>query len=491
MSRKSDYGKDIYKQLQEVMGRLDSVENDFKNKKNEHKQEVDQLNDKIKNLENVIEEKDRKIEILMDDNERLKRIINNDSSNSSLPPSTDKKTKSANTYNSRKKSEKKVGAQIGHKGITLTKKEVEEKLASGKFQHNISHIGNISEKYVIKYVLDLKVIPTVTEVRIYADQNGKFNIPDEYRSDVTYGSMTKALAIELYSEGVVSNDRIGAFINAVSGGNLNLSEGSVYNFCRGFSKRCKESVKQIEVELLNALTVNTDATVVTEDGIQSYVRNFSTEGAVLYEAMEKKDLAALKDIEFLVRFAGTLEHDHETALYHFGTAHGECNVHLMRYLAKNVEEAKTCWASDMAGLLCEMNDERKKRISEGNVFTSEEIIVYEGRYDDIINDGRTQNKKTTWRIAKKEEKALLNRLEKYKANHLLFIHDFSVPFENNISERDLRKCKNRQKMAGGFRKHSGNEMYCTIMSVIETCKKKKMQVFDSINKTINGTQAIF
>ncbi len=47
-------------------------------------------------------------------------------------------------------------------------------------------------------------------------------------------------------------------------------------------------------------------------------------------------------------------------------------------------------------------------------------------------------------------------------NHLLFLRDFSVPFENNISERDLRKAKNRQKMSGGFRKESGHEMYYSI-----------------------------
>lgn len=34
-----------------------------------------------------------------------------------------------------------------------------------------------------------------------------------------------------------------------------------------------------------------------------------------------------------------------------------------------------------------------------------------------------------------DEKTLLNRMEKYSHNHLLFLHDFSVPFENNISER--------------------------------------------------------
>lgn len=31
-----------------------------------------------------------------------------------------------------------------------------------------------------------------------------------------------------------------------------------------------------------------------------------------------------------------------------------------------------------------------------------------------------------------------------KRNHLLFLNDFGVPFDNNMSERDLRKAKNRQ-----------------------------------------------
>ena len=35
------------------------------------------------------------------------------------------------------------------------------------------------------------------------------------------------------------------------------------------------------------------------------------------------------------------------ALYHFGTAHGECNVHIIRYLRKNTEEAKHKWSSEM------------------------------------------------------------------------------------------------------------------------------------------------
>ena len=46
-------------------------------------------------------------------------------------------------------------------------------------------------------------------------------------------------------------------------------------------------------------------------------------------------------------FMGIFVHDHETGLYHFGTNHGECNVHLERYLIKNLEESKNSWSKDM------------------------------------------------------------------------------------------------------------------------------------------------
>ena len=44
----------------------------------------------------------------------------------------------------------------------------------------------------------------------------------------------------------------------------------------------------------------------------------------------------------------------------------------------------------------------------------------------------------------------------------MFLDDFFGPFDDNISEQDLRKAKNRQKMAGGFRKERG--MKCIVPS---------------------------
>lgn len=92
-------------------------------------------------------------------------------------------------------------------------------------------------------------------------------------------------------------------------------------------------------------------------------------------------------------------------------------------------------------------------------FEESALQRYEARYDAILEDGYEQNKHTREKLARAEEKKLLNRMRKYKENHLLFLHDFQVPYSNNIGERDLRKCKNRDKMAGGFRNTNGKEMF--------------------------------
>ena len=482
-----NYEKGIYNQLMEVMARLDAVEAELHDEKEEHKEDVSRLNAKIDALT-------KENQLLRDDNARLRSILNNDSSNTSLPPSTDRKGgKPVNTFNGRKKTEQKPGGQKGHTGVTLTRSEAEEKIASGRCRHEIRTIGTPSgQNYITKYVVDLRVEPVITEIRIYADENGKFHIPPEYRSDVTYGANVKALAVSLYSEGVMSNDRIASFLNAAGNGELGLSEGSIYGFCRKFANVSGKSILRLERELLNRNVVATDATLVTVNGEQNYIRNFSDKDTVVYHAMKSKSIEALKELDFLRQYAGILLHDHETALYHFGTEHAECNVHILRYLRKNTEETGNVWSDEMATLLSEMNRSRKEWMAQGKTTLAAEMIAdYEGRYFSLLKKGHEENRATAHRYAKREEKTLLNRMEKYSHNHLLFLHDFSVPFDDNISERDLRKAKNRQKMAGGFRKDSGHEMYCSIMTIIETLKKRKMGIIENVKKLFMGTPAIF
>lgn len=524
MGRKADYSKDIFKQLEEMMTSLSEVKSDLK----ESKQRVSNLektvtsqekiitelrtsNEELQNHCNELETKCSDLEIenalLRDDNERMKRKLSNNSDNSSLPPSSDqnipsfsqngskdsdeKDTKAPNEYNGRTPSKKKKGGQSGHAGKTLSRKTVEEKIKNGQFKHCIKHVGEPSDKYIVRYVLDFDINVTATEIRIYANEEGKYQIPAAFRADVTYGSEIRSMISCLYSEGVVSNDRICGFINSISGGALEMSEGCVYGICRQFSDFCAEEVKKIEEHLLDHSVACTDATYMTVNGKRAYIRNISTDDEVRYYAMCSKTLADLEKIPALKNFAGILEHDHETALYHFGTGNAECNVHLQRYLKKNTEETGNRWSRDLSCLLSGLNSARKELVASGkDRFTPEQLNRYETRFSEILEEGKVQNKKTKGKLAKAEEKKLLNRLRKYKSNHLLFLYNFDVPYSDNMSERDLRKCKNRQKMSGGFRTMSGMEMYCSIMSVIETVKRRGQNVFTSIASLFEGKPVI-
>ncbi len=141
--------------------------------------------------------------LLRKDNERIKRILNNDSSNLSTPPSKDEKTKPANTYNGIRPACGKQGGQTGHKGRGLSKADAEEKFRKGIYEHRIEEIGTSCGGYITRYRLDLEIKAVATEIRIYADELGKYRIPSELKGDVSYGERIKAIAAFLYSEGAV------------------------------------------------------------------------------------------------------------------------------------------------------------------------------------------------------------------------------------------------------------------------------------------------
>lgn len=300
-----NYEKGVYKQLMEVMEKLNAMESEHcrdrkevkeltsevtgLRKENAHlREEVSHLKQKTTSLEEENTGLKAEHHLLHEDNERMKRILDNDSSNSSIPPSKDQPGKAPNTFNSRKPTKKKPGAQPGHKGSGLSKTQVEQNIREGAYQHRIEQLGTPGRVYITRYRLDLEVTPVATEIRIYADQNGKFQVPNELKADVSYGGTVKAVAAFVYSEGVVANDRICTFINSLSGDKLHLSTGSVYGFCRKFAQSCSTARPAIIQELLNADVICTDATPVKTDGKQTHIRNFSTESCVLYCSSERK-----------------------------------------------------------------------------------------------------------------------------------------------------------------------------------------------------------
>ena len=483
---KLDYSKDLFKQVQELMLKCDNLSSKVKNIekrtekkfKKQLKEQKEYFTQKIEVLEKENKELKNKNQKLKNEVDRLRKQINNDSNNSSKPPSSDIKR---NIPNNREKTNKKPGAQKGHKAHFLSKRIVEEKIKKGEFKTEVIHKGNIQEEYVSKYILDLRVDVIAKEYRFYKDKKGKYNIPKEFYTDVQYGSELKTLCTILNTEGVVALDRLTNFVSCISHGLIKLSKGSIVNFMKELNNKSDNIMSNIEKKILNSELMNTDATTVRVENKNICIRTHSIENATLLVPTYGKGKKYIEETNILNRYMGKLVHDHETVMYNYGSKHIECNVHISRYLKGCNENTKNNWALKMRSFLCSLNEYRKElKNRKIKKMSKEQLEKYSKRYEEIIKEGYEENKKIKSKFLRQEEQRLLNRLKKYKENHLMFLYDFSVPFDNNLAERDLRHIKVKQKISGHFNSMEGMKIFANIESIISTLKKQGKNFYTEI-----------
>lgn len=467
----ADYNNQVFKQLQEVMKKCDDLSQEFKAQKKDYEC-------RIEKLENENRELKEKNEKLTNEVDRLKKQINNNSNNSSKPPSSDIKK---NIPNNREKTTKKAGGQKGHKAHFLSKKIVEEKISNKEFEHEIIHVGQISKEYTSKYILDTKISIVAKEYRFYPNKEGKIIIPKEYKTDVQYGTNLKTICAVLNTEGIVALDRLADFVSCISHEKIKISKGSIVNFMKELDNKSQYIIKNIENKILNSELLNTDATTARCENRNICVRTYSTKKLTLLVPTYGKGKKYIEETNILNRYTGNLVHDHETVMYNYGNKHIECNVHVSRYLKGCYENTQNKWALKMRSFLCSLNEYRKKLKSK-EMFKLEkgQLERYSNRYDEILKEGYSENKKVKSKYLRQEEQRLLNRLKKYKENHLMFLYDFNMPFDNNLSERDLRHVKIKQKVSGHFNSMKGIKIYLNIKSIIGTLKKQGRNFYKEI-----------
>lgn len=488
--------KSLYKQLEEMMSKIDKLILEISHLKLE-------LSEEKENNKKLVEanlELTNKLSQALEELDKERSKNNKNSGNSSKPSSTDiapvKKEKSgANLYNYRVKSNKKKGGQFGHKGSTYTKEKLESEVKEKnlkviKIKHQIH--GNKKRSPIIKYQIGIEVNPVVYEHIFEFSPTSKETLPKEFQTDVTYDVSIKTMAINLDTLNVVSLDRQTDFFSAITDEFLNIGKGTLMNFKKEFSLKSQTTLLNIENNLHNGKTIYTDETSSKSNGKKIYTRNYSNAENVLYKMHQNKGHNPIKTDGILTNFLGGIMGDHDTTLYKYGTKRYECNIHIGRYLQEIIELAPDVkWVHDMKTLLFKMKDTREIAISFGcTCFNKEKIKEYNEEYDKILKEALIEDKSIKSKTFKGKAEKLRKRLLKYKLNHIYFIYDFEVPFDNNLSESDIRVFKIKTKVSGGFRSLKGAQYFADALSIIKTAKKRKMNPTKAI-ESIFYNQALF
>jgi len=81
---------------------------------------------------------------------------------------------------------------------------------------------------------------------------------------------------------------------------------------------------------------------------------------------------------------------------------------------------------------------------------------------------------------------LVERLIREQKVVLAFAFNKEVPFTNNLTERDIRPTKLKQKISNCFRTFFGAEIYARIEGFIASARKHNRNVFSELYSTFEG-----
>lgn len=400
---------------------------------------------------------------------KLKAQLNRDYENSAIPSS--QKQNHKKIKNSREKTERKPGGQLGHVGhkrprLTPTLKEeipVPEEILNNPDYY-------LTGIVIKKQVVDLEVRVRVMEYSTPEYRNritgtrGHAPFPKGVVNDVSYGGNVKAFAFLLNNYCNVSIDKTQEMISELTENKIRLSKGMINGLSRIFSAKTVEERKQIFSNLLSSPVMYSDATTSRINGKNAAVIICATPKEMLYFSRERKGHEGLKgtpveDYQFI------LVHDHDKTYYNYGSEHQECLSHVLRYLKDSMEnEPHLTWNKEMRKFLQTMIH----KVKSNREISGDKIIEYERRYDELIKIAESEYKNHPPTKYYCEGYNLFKRMKEYRDNHLLFLHNPEVEYTNNLSERLLRIFKRKMKQAVTFRSSNSVTYLCEALGIIET-----------------------
>jgi len=431
----------------------------------------------------------------------LERRLNQNSQNSSKPPSSDGYQKPA-PRSLRKKSGRRSGGPEGHPGSTLTWVETPDRVIDywpGQCEYCGKPLGRgCASGCAARQVHDIPPIKMeVTEHRAMqvtchtCGSTSEGRLPEGVKPGATYGNGVVALGVYATVYQLLPLERTCELMGDVFG--CELSEGTLVNQIAACAERARPIEADIKAAVTKAKVAHFDETGARVMKKLHWLHVASTPTLTYYAFDEGRAGKAFDRIGILPEFKGTGVHDALQSYLNCAFPHGLCNGHLLRELTGIEESTHQRWPARLKALLVDM----KKRIGLAKERGKTRLRVdvqdrLEVEYDRLVTRAMQVNPRPEYlegqrgRPRASPARNLAERLRKHKDSVLRFLRDFDVPFDNNQAERDLRMMKVKQKVSGCFRSLEGAARFATIRGYISTLRKQAHAALAGLRALLDG-----
>ena len=444
---------------------------------------------------------------LRDEVQSLKEQIAKDSHNSSKPPSSDGLSK-PKPKSLRPPSELPTGGQPGHPGHTLrmvdkpdhtVRHAVERCKACGR-----SLAKQAPDRVERHQVFDLpepKLEVTEHQSEVKTCACGCVNraaFPAEAAAPVQYGPRVKSVAVYLKEYQLLPFDRLTEIMRDLFACE-SFSQGTLANFDADCSRRLEPVEAAIRDLATHSEVAGFDETGVRAVGSLHWLHTVSTQFLTWYYAHKRRGREAMDAAGILADYRGCAVHDFWDSYLKYDCNHAFCNGHLLRELIFLWEEQGQKWAKSMIDHLLGIKDAVDTARNAGQTALPDpDLDRFLKRYQGIVEAGYAQNPVAALspgpnqRGRRKQSKArnLLDRFRDHSDGILAFMRDFSIPFDNNLAERDLRMMKLRQKISGTFRNFDALVDFCRIRGYVSTARKNGLNALDALRRVFLGNPFI-
>ena len=428
--------------------------------------------------------------------DKLEAQLQKNSRNSSKPPSSDGLEKPAPKKRSlREVSGRNPGKQRGAFGNTLQRHEHPDETIShipsqcqgcGAGLEDAETVG-ILTRQVIDIVPPPPAVVTdhiAVKRRCPCGHTTTGTFPPEAIGTVCYGPRMKALCAYLLGRQHLPVERAREALEELFG--LSVSAGWVQAQLAALAPKLLPVLARVKDGITQAKVAHFDETGARIAGKLNWIHVASTNALTLFHVHPKRGQIAMDSFRILPEFTGVMVHDGFSSYRRYPAEHALCAAHLLRECVALQEATNETWPTDIKRFLTELHLDVENAKERGDTMLGASPAAEAmARYDALVAEGQAKSPPPE-RTGKPGRPALgkpasfLARLQTHKEDVLRFATDFTVPFDNNQAERDIRMVKLQMKISGGWRTMEGAEAFMNARSYLSTARKQRQGAMNAL-----------